>query len=190
MIHSTAIISDKAVIADDVEIGPYTIIGDDVEIGSGTRIDSHCVGKVFDIQHPVADSKQEPFMKKIADVKAHILEAPLSEPFWWSFNRADMRTGCIVEIITEDGTSGWGECFGPARLNAAVIEAYRSVLVGEDALVTERLWQMLYNQFRDQGQKGVMITALSGVDIALWDLKGRHFQAPVGADRTVAGHAR
>ena len=43
MIHPTAIISDKAVIADDVEIGPYSIIGDHVEIGSGTRIDSHVV---------------------------------------------------------------------------------------------------------------------------------------------------
>ena len=43
MIHSTAIISETARIADDVEIGPYAIVGDDVEIGSGTRIDSHVV---------------------------------------------------------------------------------------------------------------------------------------------------
>ena len=43
MIHSTAIISDKARIADDVEVGPYSVIGDDVEIGSGTRIGSHVV---------------------------------------------------------------------------------------------------------------------------------------------------
>jgi UDP-N-acetylglucosamine acyltransferase len=43
MIHSTAIISNSAVIADDVEIGPYTIIGDQVEIEGGTRIDSHVV---------------------------------------------------------------------------------------------------------------------------------------------------
>ena len=43
MIHSTDIISDKAVIADDVEIGPYSVVGDHVEISSGTRIDSHVV---------------------------------------------------------------------------------------------------------------------------------------------------
>lgn len=43
MIHTTAIVSDKARIASDVEIGPYTIIGDDVEIGSGTRVYSHVV---------------------------------------------------------------------------------------------------------------------------------------------------
>ena len=43
MIHSTVVISDTAKIADNVEIGPYSIIGDNVEIGSGTRIDSHVV---------------------------------------------------------------------------------------------------------------------------------------------------
>ena len=43
MIHDSAIISDKAAVADDVEIGPYSIIGDGVEIGSGTRIGSHVV---------------------------------------------------------------------------------------------------------------------------------------------------
>ena len=43
MIHATAIVSDSAVIADDVEIGAYSVIGDSVEIGSGTRIDSHVV---------------------------------------------------------------------------------------------------------------------------------------------------
>ena len=43
MIHPTAIVSDTAIIADDVEIGPYSIVGDNVEIGSGTRIGSHVV---------------------------------------------------------------------------------------------------------------------------------------------------
>ena len=43
MIHSTAIISENAIVADDVEIGPYSIIGDHVEIGGGTKIDSHVV---------------------------------------------------------------------------------------------------------------------------------------------------
>lgn len=43
MIHSTAIISNKADLADDVVVGPYAVIGDDVEIASGTQIDSHVV---------------------------------------------------------------------------------------------------------------------------------------------------
>ena len=43
MIHPTAVVADSCRIADDVEIGPYSVIGDDVEIGGGTRIDSHVV---------------------------------------------------------------------------------------------------------------------------------------------------
>jgi D-galactarolactone cycloisomerase len=118
-------------------------------------------------------------MPRIADVKSHVLEAKLDEPFWWSFNRADTRASCIVEIIAEDGTSGWGECFGPARLNAAIVEAFRPYLQGQDFRSGDLIWQTLYNQFRDQGQKGLTITAISGVDIALWDLRGRHYEVPV-----------
>ena len=42
-IHPTALVADSAVLADDVEVGPYSIIGDQVEIGAGSRIESHCV---------------------------------------------------------------------------------------------------------------------------------------------------
>lgn len=116
---------------------------------------------------------------RIATVATHVLSADLSQPFHWSFNGTSVRSSCIVEITADDGTTGWGECFGPARLNAAIIDAYAPYLIGQDALATELHWQTLYNQFRDQGQKGLAITALSGVDIALWDLKGRHFNVPV-----------
>ena len=116
---------------------------------------------------------------RIAAVHTHVLEAPLSEPFAWSFNRTAVRGACLVEIVAEDGTSGWGECFGPAAPNAAIVAAYRAHLVGGDAHATERHWQTLYNTYRDQGQKGLAITALSGVDIALWDLKGRLWGEPV-----------
>jgi len=93
---------------------------------------------------------------RIAAVNVHVLEARISEPFAWSFNRTDMRASCLVEIVAEDGTTGWGECFGPARLNAAVVKAFRPLLIGADALATDRLWQAIYNGFRDQGQKGLV----------------------------------
>ncbi len=118
-------------------------------------------------------------MTRIAEVRAHVLEAPLSEPFWWSFNGTQTRGGCLVEVIGEDGTSGWGECFGPPALNAAVVKAFKPLVLGQDAIATEAIWQLLYNRFRDQGQKGLVVTALSGVDIALWDLKGRILETPV-----------
>ncbi|HRK18174.1 MAG TPA: mandelate racemase/muconate lactonizing enzyme family protein [Hyphomicrobiaceae bacterium] len=116
---------------------------------------------------------------RIAAVNVHVLEAPLSEPFGWSFNETSVRGSCIVEIVTEDGTTGWGECYGPSRINAAILAAYRPHLLGGDPLATDLHWQTLYNQFRDYGMKGVMISALSGVDIALWDLKGKILGQPV-----------
>ena len=116
---------------------------------------------------------------KIADIRTHVLEAKLDRPFGWSFDSNNMRTSCIVEITSDDGLVGWGECFGPARLNAAVIGAFRKHLIGADPIATDVLWQTLYNRFRDQGQKGLVVTALSGVDIALWDLKGKAFNAPI-----------
>jgi len=115
----------------------------------------------------------------IAEVRTHVLEAPLTEPFHWSFNGTRMRNACLVEIVADDGSTGWGECFGPARLNAAIVDAYSALLVGRDPLAIEAIWEDLYGAYRDQGQKGLAISALSGVDIALWDLKGRHFGVPV-----------
>ena len=60
-----------------------------------------------------------------------------------------------------------------------MVEAYKPSLIGADPLATERIWQDLYAAFRDQGQKGVPICAISGIDIALWDIKGKHFDAPI-----------
>ncbi|MFC7398108.1 mandelate racemase/muconate lactonizing enzyme family protein [Chelatococcus sp. GCM10030263] len=116
---------------------------------------------------------------RIAELRTHVLEAPLEQPFSWSVDRTTVRASCIVEIVTDTGLVGWGECFGPARVNAAMVNAFRRHLIDADALATEVIWQNLYNRFRDQGQKGIAVTALSGVDIALWDIKGKAFGVPV-----------
>src|SRR6516165_3987360 len=116
---------------------------------------------------------------KIADVKTYVLEAMLKEPFAYSQAWYESRGALLVEVVGEDGTSGWGEAFGPPRLTGPVVDFYKPLLVGADALATELLWQTLYNRLRDHGQKGLVIEALSAVDIALWDLKGRHLGVSV-----------
>ena len=115
---------------------------------------------------------------KITAVRTHILEAKLSQPFAYSRAWYDTRTAMLVEIETDAGLTGWGECYGPARMTAAVVNSVASWLVGEDPLRTDVLWQMIYARLRDHGQKGVVIQGLSGVDIALWDIKGKHFGVP------------
>lgn len=116
---------------------------------------------------------------KITAVHAHVLEAQLAEPFAYSQAWYERRGAMLVEIVAEDGTTGWGEAFGPARLTAAIVAHYRPLLLGQDAFATEAIWQSLYNALRDHGQKGLPIEALSAVDIALWDLKGKCLGQPV-----------
>jgi len=125
---------------------------------------------------------------KIRDVRVHVLEAELGAPFSWSLGWARQRTALLVEIETENGLVGWGEAYGPARPNAAVIEAMTPLLLGADALASDAIWERLYAAFRDHGQKGLPVQAQSAVDIALWDLKGRHFGVP--AHRLMGGPLR
>jgi D-galactarolactone cycloisomerase len=115
---------------------------------------------------------------KITAVRAHVLEAKLSEPFAYSRAWYDTRSAMLVEIETDAGLTGWGECYGPARMTAAVVQSVAPWLIGEEALRTDVLWQRIYARLRDHGQKGVVIQGLSGIDIALWDIKGRHFGVP------------
>ena len=125
---------------------------------------------------------------KITKVRTHVLEAALSQPFAYSRAWYDTRTASLVEIETDTGLTGWGECYGPARMTSAVVAAIAPWLIGEDPLRTDALWQMVYARLRDHGQKGVVIQGLSGIDIALWDIKGKHFGVP--AHRLMGGPLR
>jgi D-galactarolactone cycloisomerase len=117
-------------------------------------------------------------LMKITAVRTHVLEARLSQPFAYSRAWYDTRTAMIVEIETGDGVTGWGECYGPARMTAAVVANIAPWLVGADPLAADVLWREIYARLRDHGQKGVVIQGLSGIDIALWDIKGKRFGVP------------
>lgn len=116
---------------------------------------------------------------KVVAIKTHILDYQLETAFESASMHFSRRQHCLVEIICDDGTIGWGECLGPAKPNAAIVEVYAQSLIGEDPLQTEKVWLTLYNRLRDQGQRGLTMTALSGIDIALWDIKGKHFGVAV-----------
>ena len=124
----------------------------------------------------------------IRNIRTHVLAAPLSQPFAYARAWYDTRTAMLVEIETDSGLVGWGECYGPARVNSAVVKEIAPWLIGEDPLRTDHLWQSVYARLRDHGQKGVVIQGLSGIDIALWDIKGKHFGVP--AHRLLGGPLR
>jgi D-galactarolactone cycloisomerase len=115
---------------------------------------------------------------KISNIRTHVLEASLSQPFAYSRAWYSTRMAMIVEIETDEGLIGWGECYGPAWMTSAVVKTVTPWLIGMDPLRTDFLWQEVYARLRDHGQKGVVIEGLSGIDIALWDIKGKRFGVP------------
>lgn len=115
----------------------------------------------------------------IRRVTPHVLMATLAEPFAYSQAWYRERGAMLVEIETEDGIVGWGEAFGPPALTAPIVAWFAPMLEGRDALAGEALWQFLYNRLRDHGQRGLAVEALSAIDIALWDIRGRVAGLPV-----------
>src|SRR5262249_39228155 len=85
----------------------------------------------------------------------------------------------IVEIETDEGLVGWGEAYGPAKINAAVVDHIRPLLIGQDRRGPGGVGREFYARFRAHGQKGVIFQALSAIDIALWDLRGKITGQPI-----------
>ncbi len=133
---------------------------------------------------------------KITNVKTYVLQASLDDrAFGWSQRVGDQRQTALCVVETDAGLEGYGEAFyfgGPSSIVALMMEqALGPLIVGADPFDTSVLWDKLYNWTRDQGQKGVTISALSALDIALWDIKGKALNLPVyallgGAYRTRA----
>jgi L-rhamnonate dehydratase len=94
----------------------------------------------------------------------------------------------VVLIHTDDGLTGIGEvtsqsyvckaCFDAPR-SAARRHGLTSILLGEDPCDVERLWQKMYYETNRYGRRGAAIHAISGADIALWDLRGKAEGKPV-----------
>lgn len=86
----------------------------------------------------------------------------------------------FVEIITNDGTVGWGEAVleGHAGAVLSCVGEMKDYLIGQDPGNIEDIWTTLYRAGFYRGG-GVMMSAISGIDQALWDIKGKVFGAPV-----------
>ena len=94
----------------------------------------------------------------------------------------------LVRIRTDDGLEGIGEADSSPEVVKAIIDApyshniacgLRELLLGENPLETERLWQKMHRQTMYFGRSSVTVTAMSAIDMALWDLKGKYFGQPV-----------
>jgi len=89
----------------------------------------------------------------------------------------------LVKVTTDDGLVGWGEAAIPIapQIGKEIIEElFRPFLLGRDPRDIYALWSVMYDAMRDRGNvPGFVLEAIAGVDIALWDITGKAFGAPV-----------
>lgn len=119
---------------------------------------------------------------KIRDVEALAISIPLPKPVADAVRTITHRDHLIVKVHTEDGPSGLGFTLGydGSRAMLSLIDSiYRPILLGANALDTEWLWAEMYRQSIQAGRRGLALRAISAIDIALWDLRGKAAGLPV-----------
>jgi L-alanine-DL-glutamate epimerase-like enolase superfamily enzyme len=137
---------------------------------------------------------------KIKLVEARWLHVPIpyEKQHVSDFGRIASFDSVLVRVETESGLVGYGEAKeevgseGNSRALVSIInQKFGPLLIGEDSREINRLWEIMYNGTRAHyaiknghgfpilGRRGISISGISGIDIALWDLLGKHLNAPV-----------
>lgn len=94
---------------------------------------------------------------------------------WWR------RDTLLIRVESDEGLVGWGESFAIPEVGSVIVsKVLKPLVIGRDPLDYEGLWERMYFGLGYGGVKGVMVEALSGVDMALWDLRGKHQEKSVG----------
>ncbi len=129
---------------------------------------------------------------KITDIRTISVEWPLPSPVYDANYIMATKPALLVEVETSDGLVGIGEAAhfgGPLVSTRTVIEQeLREHLVGEDPRDIERLWEIMHQRAYKHGRGGVVVAAISGIDIALWDVRGKLAGLPVW--RLLGGYRR
>lgn len=131
---------------------------------------------------------------KITDVIVHRLVGATKDPFTNYMNAmADQRMTVVVEVRTDEGITGWGESLvhggQKGEVAVAYIEHYmKPRIIGKSPFDVEVIWEDLFHTTRPVGG-GAAVNAISGIDVALWDVIGRAVNKPIhqligGAFRT------
>ena len=116
----------------------------------------------------------------IKQINTYHLRSALDVPFGFSQFYYLTRENLLVEVVNEDGISGWGECYGPpAPIQTAINKHLVPIVLGAHCLDHEMIWHRVWTRYMDWSRYGIFIAALSGIDIALWDLKGKVLDQPL-----------
>ena len=120
---------------------------------------------------------------RIVSVETRTVSIPLDNVTSFSTRKVSARDYVLVKIRTADGHEGIGFCYGGSRAGIlvahAVRELFKPMLIGENALRVEGLWQEMYQDSLLHGRAGSVMRALSIVDNALWDRNARAAGLPL-----------
>jgi L-rhamnonate dehydratase len=115
---------------------------------------------------------------KITDIKATLHRVPVEAPL---LKEKVVTPVVFVVAETDLGVTGYGLTRGSQRYGVKefINREVAPFLRGKNPLETERIWNQLYKQFNPRAQTGMWSSAVSAIDIALWDIKGKHYKEPV-----------
>jgi D-galactarolactone cycloisomerase len=125
---------------------------------------------------------------KICEVRAVGLRGGTPEGGWSDELAQEDCVHTLIAVITEDGVAGLGSIFTSVDLVRAALQVLRPLVVGEHALEPERVSEKLHQSTFWLGRGGSMTHAVSGIDMALWDILGQVTGQPVG--RLLGGRYR
>ena len=110
---------------------------------------------------------------RITNIEGFNLSSPLERPFGWSNGWISARVVGLLKIETDEGITGWGEGYVGAR-GDFVKQLFGDLLIGADPLNRNALWQGMFDRvYNGNNAGGFGGSAISAVDIALWDIAGK-----------------
>lgn len=119
----------------------------------------------------------------ITSVSAMILQYRYEEGIADAQNYFSTRNAVIVQVETDAGITGIGEsaCFGgpPESTKFIIEQELAPIVIGQDATNIERIWKRIFDRTRQHGRGGIIMSAMSGIDVALWDILGKYTKLPV-----------
>jgi L-alanine-DL-glutamate epimerase-like enolase superfamily enzyme len=117
---------------------------------------------------------------KIVDIRTIPLAYRCDPPYGSAGGMQERRGSLLVEIETDERVIGIGEAGVGGGVTRDVIQkVLEPMLIGEDPLLIEALWQKMFARTRQYGRRGVVMNAISGIDIALWDIAGKVAKLPL-----------
>ena len=135
-------------------------------------------------------------MTRIAAIKTHAISIPLQHALWTAHEKLTASNMILTEVRTDDGLVGYGQIHGaPMPLICDWVRRFAEIVIGMDALANVAVWEKLFALTsprpggigaRDglppplpRGERPQIMAAIAGIDIALWDIKGKAAGVPV-----------